>query len=62
MEIKQSDVIEALRAIDDACLKCEKHCDSCYIAVALRSISILRKKEEGEHARKNGMGGQLCDF
>jgi hypothetical protein len=53
MNVKQSDVEEALKAIENACLKCKKHCDSCYIAVAARSIAILRK------SRDNGLNEKL---
>lgn len=48
MELIQLDVQNALEAIDDACLKCKKCCDTCYLAVAKRAITVLHKSENQE--------------
>jgi preprotein translocase subunit Sss1 len=45
MKENQQDVKKSLKAIDDVCLKCKKHSDSCYVAVAKRSILILNSKQ-----------------
>lgn len=45
MKFDSQDVAKAAKAIEDLCLKCAKHSDSCYVAVAKRSIATLIKEE-----------------
>jgi hypothetical protein len=39
-------VRQAAEAIDDLCLNCEKHVDSCYVAVAKRAVATMKKAED----------------
>lgn len=45
MKSDDQEVIKAVKAIDGLCLNCEKHVDTCYVAVAKRAISTIRKEE-----------------
>jgi hypothetical protein len=45
MKFNLEDVNQAVKAIDDLCLKCIRECDTCYVAIAKRSIATLKKNE-----------------
>jgi len=49
----ESKVREAVRKIDELCLKCEDHKLTCYVAVARRAIATLLKNESKEARQAN---------
>lgn len=46
MKFPQERVAEAAKALDELCLNCDKHIDTCYVAVAQRAIATLRQEKE----------------
>lgn len=52
MKFDYEKVAKAAKAIEDLCLKCTKHSDSCYVAIAKRAIATL-KKAVGKEVQEN---------
>lgn len=49
MKFDAKEVEKAAKAIEDLCLKCSQHSDSCYVAIAKRSIATVTvRKDESE--------------
>lgn len=45
MKFDAKKLAKAAQAIEELCLKCSKHSDSCYVAIAKRSIATIRKDD-----------------
>lgn len=44
LKAEQKKIDTAIKAIEDLCLACEHHSDSCYVAIARRSMATLKNK------------------
>ena len=42
MKVDQEKVTEALQAVEKLCQHCGLHTETCYVAVAMRSLSTLK--------------------
>jgi len=46
MRMDQKKVDAAIKAIEELCLNCENHSETCYVAVAKRAMATLKTKNE----------------
>jgi|GEM_PF-3151452 len=46
MRMDQKKVDAATKAIEELCLNCENHSETCYIAVAKRAMATLKAKND----------------
>ena len=46
MKVDQEKVTEALQAVEKLCQHCGLHTETCYVAVAMRSLSTLKCGED----------------
>lgn len=52
MKADQEKTIQAIEAVERICAKCETHTDTCYVAVAKRSLLTLLGKRESQGVKK----------